>query len=264
MIRKLTYLSLFLLVLSSACSKYQRLLKSQDYEEKYQMAMVYYEQKDYQRALELFEQLMPLLRGTDRAERLSYYYAYAHYNLRDYVLGSFYFKRFVKTFPRSALAEECAYMSAYCQYLDSPRSSLDQSNTKEAIKELQLFINAYPSSTRVAGCNKLIDDLRAKLELKDMDIARLYLRMENYVAAVTAFKNVLKDYPDTRFREEAMMNILRANYYYAINSIEQKKAERLKETIASYDNFAAQFPTSRFSREASGIQQTALRQMKQL
>ncbi|MDP2423321.1 MAG: outer membrane protein assembly factor BamD, partial [Bacteroidales bacterium] len=209
MFRKNVFIALVLLLTVSSCSKYQRLVKSTDYEEKYQMAMVFYEQTDYYRALQLFDQLLPFYRGTDRAERLSYYYAYAHYHQRDYVLGSFYFKRFAKTFPRSQFAEECAFMSAYCQYLDSPKHSLDQTNTNEAIKELQLFINMYPQSGRIEECNRLIDNLRAKLELKDMEIARLYFKMENYTAAITAFKNVLKAFPETRFREEIMLSILR-------------------------------------------------------
>lgn len=248
----------------TSCSKYQRLLKSTDYEEKYLMALSYYEQKDFDRAIQLFDQLVPYYRGTDRAERISYLYAYAHYYQQDYVMASFYFKRFAKTFPKSANAEEAAFMSAYCQYLDSPRHTLDQTNTHEAIKELQLFINQYPQSSRIDECNRLIDNLRKKLELKELEIARLYFKMELYVAAVTAFENLLKNFPNTRYREEIMMNILKANYYYAMNSIIEKKKERLSVVLASYDNFSAQFPESPFMKEARTLQRNALQELNLL
>ncbi len=264
MIRKTIFISVILLLLASSCSKYQRLLKSEDYEEKYQMAMVFYEQANYDKALQLFDQLLPYYRGSDRAERLSYYYANAHYYQQDYELASFYFKRFSKTFPKSKFAEECSFMSAYCKYLDSPRHTLDQTSTLDAIQELQLFINTNVQSERIGECNRLIDDLRAKLELKEMNIARLYYKMEDYTAAITAFKNILKDYPETQFREEIMIGMLRSQYNLAINSVEIKKEDRLNEALASYDNFTAQFPQSQYANEAKGMQKSTLRMISQV
>jgi outer membrane protein assembly factor BamD len=261
MLKKIFVLALLTGILATSCSKYQRLLKSTDYEEKYQSAFAYYNQGDHYRAIQLFDQVIPFYRGTERAETIAYHYAYAHYKQKDYVLASFYFKRFVSTFPRSQYVEECTFMSAYCKYLDSPKPSLDQTNTREAIDELQLFINKYPQSERVSESNKLIDDLRAKLEIKEVEIARLYYKMENYTAAITAFKNVLKNFPDTDYREEVMFTKLKAHYDYASKSIEERREERYKEALEAYDNFVAQFPDSDYLREANQIQKNVLRQL---
>ncbi|MDD5694598.1 MAG: outer membrane protein assembly factor BamD, partial [Bacteroidales bacterium] len=144
----------------SSCSNYQQLMKSSDYGEKYEMAVVYYNQGDYYRALELFETVLPFYRGSEKAEDLNYYYAYCHYHQRDYELASHYFKRFAKNFPTSKYAEECQFMSARCKYKLSPTYSLDQTNTLDAINELQLFIDLYPKSERIPECNELIDQLR--------------------------------------------------------------------------------------------------------
>lgn len=249
-------MSLLTMLLATSCSKYQRLLKSTDYEEKYQMAFVYYKQGDYYRAIQLFDQLIPFFRGTDRAETIAYHYAYAHYKQKDYILASFYFKRFASTFPQSEFIEEITFMSAYCKYLDSPKYSLDQTNTKEAIQELQLFINKFSNSDRVSEANQLIDSLRSKLELKEMEIARLYFRMERYNAAIRTFRNILKNFPDTEFREEILFSILRSYYDFAARSIEAKKVERYKEALDAYDNFMAQFPSSQHAREAKRIQKS--------
>jgi outer membrane protein assembly factor BamD len=264
MFRKIILLSLLTVLFATSCSKYQRLLKSTDYEEKYQMAFAYYQQGDYYRAIQLFDQVIPYFRGTERAETIAYTYAYAHYNQKDYILASFYFKRFISTFPRSKHLEECTFMSAYCKYLDSPQPSLDQTNTREAIQELQFFINKFPGSERVAESNALIDDLRSKLEIKEMEIARLYYKMENYTSAITAFKNILKDYPDTEYREEVMFSILKAQYDFAGKSIEIKREERFKEALEAYDNYVAQFPSGNYLREANQIQKNVLRQLNSL
>ncbi len=253
-----------LLVALSSCSKYQKLLKSTDNEQKYEMAISYYEQKDYYRAIQLFDQLQAIYRGTERAERISYYYANAHFEQKDYILASYYFKQFAQNFPNSKNAEEAAFMSAYCNYLDSPPSSLDQQVTTDAIKELQLFINRYPGSSRVSRANELIDELRLKLETKAYNIANLYYKMEDYKAAIINYENLIKDYPDTRYREEAMYLIAKSYYSYASKSIASKQEERFQHTYDAVDNFATFFPESGYLKELRNIQKNARKELNNL
>lgn len=237
----------FLLIFSfSSCSKYQKLLKSTDNDVKYETALDYFEKKDYTRSLELFDLLQAAYRGTGKGEEISYRMAYCYYHLKDYSVASFYFKKHAQTYPTSARAEECSFMNAYCYYMDSPRPSLDQSNTILAIKELQAFADQYPKSSRVAESNKLIDDLREKLELKDFNIALLYFKMEDYQAAITSFQNLLKRYPDTDRGEEVLQNMVRANYEYAEKSIPEKQRERYEAAIESYNNLRFQYPESTY------------------
>lgn len=265
MIRKSLLPLLFgLFIVLASCSKYQKLLKSTDNEQKYEMAFTYYEDKDYYRAIQLFDQLQSFYRGTDKAERIAFYYAYAHYEQRDYILASYYFRQFARSYPNSKNAEEAAFMSAYCGYLDSPPSSLDQAVTNEAIKDLQLFINQYPKSERVARANALIDELRLKLETKAYDIARLYFRMDDYKAAILSFENLIKDYPDTKYRESAMYHIAKAYYSYAERSIDSKKLERYQHTYDAIDNFATYFPESENLKELRSIQRNAQKQLSNL
>lgn len=250
--------SLILALLAGSCSKYQRLLKSGDNEKKLEKANEYFAREDYYRALTLYEQLLPVYRATEEAELIYYNYAYAYYNQRDYVLASYYFKKFYKTFPRSKWAEECYYMSAYCKYKESPVYSLDQTNTYDAINELQLFINAYPESERVEECNTLIDELRGKLEKKFFEIAKLYLKMDKFKAAVTSFRNLLEDYPDTRYREESLYYIVKANYQFSQKSVQAKKDERFQETIKSCKDFVSAYPESRYLKDVNNMYETSV------
>ena len=152
-------------------------------------------------------------------------------------MAAYYFKNFIKTYPTSSHAEECAFLTAYCYYLNSPEPSLDQSNTLKAIEELKLFANRYPKSDKVAECNNLIDMLRDKLEVKAFNNSKLYFHLTYYKAAVVAFNNLIKDYPDTRFKEEAYFFILKSNYLLALNSIESKRKERFENTLSAYNDF---------------------------
>ena len=68
-----------LLFCFASCSKYSRLLKSTDFNKKYDMAVIYYNKKNYNKAFPLFEELLSLYKGTDKAEKIYYYYAYCNY-----------------------------------------------------------------------------------------------------------------------------------------------------------------------------------------
>jgi outer membrane protein assembly factor BamD len=251
-----------LLIITGSCSKYQALLKSNDYGQKYDMGVVYYNQGNYYKALQLFDDVLPFYRGTDKAEQLAYYYAYCHYYQGDNVLASYYFEKFTKSFPNSKYAEECQFMSAKCKYLDSPSYSLDQTNTYEAINDLQLFLDLYPNSERVKECNELIDILRRKLEKKEYEIARLYLKMTNYLSAIVTFNNLLKDFPDTDYREDALFSLTKANYLYATNSIVTKKKERFQNTVEAYDAFVRAFPNSTYLKQADTYYKNSLQQLE--
>ncbi|MFH1320780.1 MAG: outer membrane protein assembly factor BamD, partial [Bacteroidota bacterium] len=253
-------ISLLILISFYSCSKYRKVLKSTDFDYKYEMALQYYNDDHFYKALPLFEELITIYRGTEKAEQVYFYYSYCNYNLEDYIFAGYYFKNFSKTYPNSEHAEECQFMNAYCYYLTSPVSSLDQTNTYKAINELQLFINMHPQSSRITECNMLIDELRLKLENKSYKNAKLYYDLGNYKAASVAFNNTLKDFPDTKYKEEIVFFILKSNYLLAFNSVESKKEERLRTAINAYHTFIDSYSDSKYIKEAKSIFKDLLKQ----
>ncbi|MBK7855777.1 MAG: outer membrane protein assembly factor BamD [Bacteroidetes bacterium] len=241
-------------MLLTSCSRFSRLLKSSDMNLKFNAAVEYYEKKKFYNALQLFEELVPLNRGTSKAEETYYYYSMCHFYINDYISAAYHLNNFVQQFPASKHAEEAAFNNAYCYYLDSPGSSLDQQSTLDAIKQFQIFADRYPESAKLPECNKLVDELRAKLETKAYDNARLYYKMEDYKAAVVAFNNVIKDFPATNYKEECLFLSLKSAYLYAINSIDIEKEERFKSTIENYSKLIEAFPDSKYKREADRIE----------
>ena len=160
-----------------SCSKYNKLLKGTDNEAKYEAALKYYEKKDYDRALQLFDVMQAYYRGKPEGENIAYLTAECYYNKEDYYVASSYYKRFVTRYPLSRKAEEAMYKSAICYYKMSPKITLDQSDTYTAIKEFQNYVDLYPNSPRVEEVNGKMDTLRMKLEEKEYDICRLYFTM---------------------------------------------------------------------------------------
>ncbi|GGE34376.1 MULTISPECIES: outer membrane protein assembly factor BamD [Sphingobacterium] len=256
---------LFLLLgLGSCKSKFEKLRASNNVQMKYQEAVKYYEKEKYSKALTLFQELLAKYRGTADAEDLSYYTAYSAYRLKDYISARFHFKTFADNYPNSQRAEECRFMSAYCYYLDSPRSNLDQDNTRKAIDQLQLFVNLYPESERAKEAGDLIQNLRDKLEKKAFDNAKLYYNMglpDDYRAAVIALENVLRVYPDTKHAEDIEYLLVKSQYLFADNSYPHRQEERFNQMIDYYDSFTEHFPESKYSSELNGLRGSADRKI---
>jgi outer membrane protein assembly factor BamD len=246
-----------LLLFTSCGGTYKAVQKSVDPQLKYNAAMAYYKAGQYIKALPLFEELLTVFRGTEKAQDLYYYYAYSNYYLGDYVMAQFYFGNYYHSYPHTDHAEECEFMRAYCDYLLSPVFSLDQTDTKKAIEAFQTFVDDNPNSARVKEANKYIDLLRAKLEKKYFEIAKQYYTIEYYNAASTALNLYIRQYPDSKYVEEANFLIIKSDYLYAYNSVTKQKNVRFQKVVNEYTKFAAAFPKSEYLKEAQNYYKNA-------
>lgn len=259
MLKKGVFPVFFLTVLlASGCSGYEKLLKSDDFDAKYLRAKEYYNEGDYAKALPLLDQMLVVKSGTVEEEEIRYYIAYSHYGQSEFLLSSSLFRGFWLAFPRSYRAEEALYMSAYCLYKASPTYALDQTETKKALEAFQFFADTYDKSERITECNKLMDELRLKLEKKLYESANLYYRTEQYQAAAITYENMLKEFPETEEAENVGLLIVRSYFNYALQSVICKKVERYEKAIASYATFIDRYPNSTNKKEAESIYSRAL------
>lgn len=253
---------LILTALITSCSNFNKLQKTADIQKKYDGAMAYFDKQDYYRAGILLEELIPLLRGREESEIAQFRYAYCHYRQRQLALSAYYFKNFYETFPRSEKVEEAAFMYAASLYEDTPAFNLDQTNSYEAIDALQSFILRFPQSERVEKCNTMIDVLQQKLEKKDYENAKLYLKLGDYKAAIIAFDNFRKDFPDSQYNEEIAFRKVEALYLLARVSTDTKKEERYKELLLLHQRFADMYPSSNYIKESENYYDIALQYLK--
>lgn len=240
-------------MLLSSCSEYGKLMKSADYELKKEKAKEYYESGQFVKASELITLVLPRYRATEEAEELDWINAQCSYKLTDYIMAGTYYKNFSELYPYAENAEEANFMSAMCDYNMSPKAELDQTNTLNAIDGFSLFQNRYPSSQRVAECIRLKKILQERLVEKSYLSAKLYSEMSQYKAAVTALDNSLKEYPDTKYREEMMYLKLNSLYNYALNSIPDKQKERYQSALDEYYSFKEEFPEGVYQKDAVKI-----------
>ncbi|MBC8319706.1 MAG: outer membrane protein assembly factor BamD [Bacteroidetes bacterium] len=264
MSRKIVFFILVagIVVVGFACNNYSKIIKSGNNELKYETGVDLYDKGDYSKALQFFDILRAVHRGTEKGEKLTYYSANCYFQMKDYQIASYYYNQYVQMYPRGEHAEESAFLSAYCNYLESPRASLDQTSTYIALRELQSFIDMYPKSAKVEEVHRLMDELRGKLEVKNYNIGMLFYKMGDYQAAITSFENLLDDYPDTDFKEEVLYSITKAYFTYAEKSIKSRKDERYEKTIESYNNLLYLFPESGYLKEVEDINKEAHKNLK--
>lgn len=239
--------------LLAGCNKYDKVLKGNDFDAKYKVAMESYEKGDYDRAVQFFENLTMYYRGRDKAENVSWYYAQSLFKIKDYTSAGYQFKSFVKLFPYSSHAEEALFRSAYCKYIESPSYSLDQTLTKEAIADFETYLEKYPSSTHTPEINGYLDEMRGKLMKKEYEIAYGYYKIEAYHAAYVSFGNFINSYPESIKKEEAMYYMIKAGYELAINSQDSKVEERIKQVVADFERFGALVSNPKYKSELQDI-----------
>jgi outer membrane protein assembly factor BamD len=227
-------------------------------------AFEYYEDKKYQKAQTLFELVLSNIRARPDAEKANFQYAYTHYHLKQYLLGAYYFKTFSNTYLNSPQREEAAYLSAYCNYLQSPSHRLDQSASLTAIEEFQTFANLFPDSKRVEECNVLIDELRRKLEKKAFHEGELYYNLRQYQSAVLSFDNLLKDYPESPDVERVRYLIVKSMQQLSGNSVVEKKQERYSETVKRSEEFLSKYNSGKYTKEVREIKKDAEKELKEL
>ena len=251
--KSIVFLISLVSILMSSCNEYQKILKSNDLDYKYEKAIELYENEEYVKAFPLLDELLLLHRGTDKAEDIYYYYSKSEYEKGNLLSAAHHLKNFSTTYKNNIKTEECAYLAVYCHYLLSPKFSLDQVNTYKALDEIDIFLDKYPASTFTADCLELQSKLQLKLERKSFENAKLYFTTENYKSAIHAFNLALQEFQNSIFKEEILFLQLKSYYLLAENSVEEKKERRIKDTVIAFNQFKNAYPKSEYLQESKRI-----------
>ena len=251
-------LSLLCAAVLTGCGEYNKVLKSSDTNYKYEYAKKAFEERKYVQAATLLEDVVKVLKGTDKAEESLYLLGLSHYENKDYASASTYFQTYYTHYPKGKYTELARFYAGYGYYLDSPEPQLDQTDTYKAIDELQRFLDYFPNSDKKSIAQSAIFELQDKLVQKEIDNAQLYYNLGNYLgnnyeSAVIVATNALKNYPYTKHKEQLQMIVLKAKFQQAYHSVIEKKADRYREVIDEYYSFINDYPESKYRSEADNI-----------
>lgn len=253
---------LFLVILAvvsmaSCKSQYEIMLNSNDADAKYDAAFAYFNEGKYSKAASLFESLSVLTNGTERDDTVRYYWGLSNYRFRDYYTAETNFTQFIESFPRSPFTSDARYLRIDCLYRSTLRYELDQTPTYTAINAISEYMLEFPDTPHMQECKDMLTDLNERLDKKAYEAAKLYYKMEDYLASRVALRNVLKDDADNVYREDVLYHIAMSSYKYAYLSIPSKQKERYLVFIDDYLNFVGEIPDSHYRKELDSVYRKA-------
>lgn len=244
---------------ASCKSQFDVLYASSDIDAKYKGAFEYFDRGKYQKAATLFESLAVMTSGTSRDDTVQFYWGLSNYRYKDYYTAESNFASFLTNFPRSTFAEEAAFLRIDCLFRSVLRYELDQAPTYACMTAINEFYRDFPGSTHTDECVAMLKKLNDQLDLKAFENARLYYKMEDYLASRVAFRNILKDDAENIYREDILYYIAKSSYKYASMSVQNKRRERYMSFMDDYLNFVGEVPDSPYRRELDALYARAQR-----
>ena len=196
-------------------------------------AMGYFEKNKFMRARDEFEFIIMTDPGSKIANEAQYYKAEAMFQMEEYEMASIAFDRFVRFSTDYKKIESARYRICESAIGLSNSFQREQSQTHYALEQLQMFIEDYPQSDLVKDAEIAISDLRIKLALKDYETGRMYLKLEEYDAALVYFKLVLNQYYDTSVSDDARIGII---FTHILNQNRSGAENYYKSQLGSFFN----------------------------
>ena len=253
--RLLTYIvALVAVALTSAsCDGVNKALKTNDPQYAYEQALKFYGEEKWRQASDLFTACRHVYVGSPREDSLSFYNAHCKFKDRNWDEASMMLDEFRRKFGRSPFIEDAEGMYALCFFYMSPGPERDQTVTTEAIIAITEFQSRYPNSDKREQFDEMLDILTERLMEKSYLNAYTYFKIGRYKSAIVAFKNSLKQYPETHRKEDIMYYTTVAAYRLAENSVESKQMDRYLATLDYYYSIISEYPESKRCKELDNL-----------
>lgn len=259
--QKILILALAAVVMSACSSEYNRVLKTTDYDYKYEVAKEYFVMGKYAKASSLLQELVTITKGHENGQECLYMLAMCEYCMRDYDIAADYFKKYSSSYPRGKYAENAAFYRGQSLYLNTPEPRLDQSDTYAAIAAFQEYLDLFPYGKMKRQAQERLFTLQDKLVMKELHSAQLYFDLGNYFmncssgesnfeACIITSQNAIKDYPYTKMREKFAVLIMKSKFGLAEQSVDEKKLERYRDAEDECYGFINEYPDSKERKTA--------------
>lgn len=151
------------------------------------------------------------------------------------------FAEFLAFFPTNPRADYAQYKLGMVHFRQMRGPQRDQTQTQEAVKELETFVTRYPNSMLIAEGKARLRDARDRLSQADYEVGYFYYRQRWYPGAVDRFKAVLKQDPEFTNRD--------AVYFYLGEAL--VKGNQKAEALPYYEKLIEEFQQSEYLADAN-------------
>ena len=204
-----------LLFLGSCSSKTEQTIKPKvviSLDRLYSEAQRKFEEGSLQEAVELFEMVEKDYSYTEWAAKSLLMRAYIYYEAGNYISALTILKKFKTRYSGDKNIAYAEYLTAICLFEQINFVALSQEPTTLALRQFEKVIQNYPKSEYASDAKFKIDLIRDQLAAKEMYIGRYYAKRNKWIPALQKFNNVLKNYENTIYIEEALHRLVEINY----------------------------------------------------
>ena len=150
------------------------------------------------------------------------------------------FREFLTYYPTNRRADYAQYKLALAHLRQMRAPQRDQTETRDAIKELEIFVERYPNSSLMSEGKAKLREARDRLSKSDYLVGFFYFRQRWYPASIDRFQAVLKDDPEYTGRDEV--------YFHLAESY--VKIKREAQALPYYERLVEEFQRSEYLAEA--------------
>ena len=152
------------------------------------------------------------------------------------VLADSEFREFLTYYPRHQRADYAQYRLAMTHFQQMRGPARDQTSTRDALTEFQVFFDKFPDSPLTPEVRKNWRIARDRLSDSERMVAELYIRIGNLRGALARLQGVLKDDPNYTNRDAAYYDL--AEIYF--------KTDNKAQALPYYQKLADEFIKSEY------------------
>jgi outer membrane protein assembly factor BamD len=154
----------------------------------------------------------------------------------SFVLAINEFREFLNFYPTHADAHYAQFKLAMAHFYQMRAAMRDQTETREAIRELQAYVTRYPDQPLITEAKEKLREAKDRLDDWDFGVAEHYFRIKWYPGAVGRLKTLLDADPEYTRRD--------AVYFYLGESF--AKINRPAEALPYFERLLKEFEESEF------------------
>ena len=216
------------------------------YKTRFDDGLAFFEEEKYVKASQQFNIIVERASHTDLGDDALFFLAESYFLNKDYDLALVEFEKLVSRMGFSPYIEKSRWRICETLLLLSPNFYHDQDSSKKAISQIQEFLDDFPNSEYSKDADKLINELRTRLAEKNMETGKLYVKLKAYDSAIVSYKIVINEFYDTKFFNEANMEIIRC---LAL----QKKSDEAKQFLTDLEVNEKSVVTDSFKEQALSV-----------
>ncbi len=216
------------------------------YNTRFDDGLAFFEEEKYVKASQQFNIIVDRASHTDLGDDALFFLAESYFLNKDYDLALVEFEKLVSRMGFSPYIEKSRWRICETLMLLSPNFYHDQESSKKAIAQIQDFLDDFPNSEYSKDADKLINELRTRLAEKNMETGKLYVKLKAYDSAIVSYKIVVNEFYDTKFFNDANMEIIRC---LAL----QKKSDEAKQYLTNLEINEKSVVTDSFKEQALSV-----------